>query len=577
MSRMVSPFKDKKSGVYYFRMAVPKDLIPALNRREFKSSLRTKNLAEAKRAFPEHLANAQRTIEHARAKLTGATGAKLTARDCVVIAERWYKRVKDQMEATGDFNDILTKSSEWMEQEGAYRDHYMGLSDTMSISGGEWLRATEQDFINLASDLSNQIDEQLAIENLLVPHDSKSYVQLAKALHPYVHHLEALCKARMNNDWNYEPVATSIFQQPLSTAPAGSGECAKVIKQQPTPSGNSLSSVLDAYIVREQATLSNQGSRMKTLDETKSKVHSFIEIMSDMDVATVRRSHIVEFRDTLLQLPKGKNASLRNMKPSARILEAKAQGLTLLSPTTVKVYLRHLSTVFSYALERDLVTVNPVSKVAVKKAQNKSQTKEDRGYTEQELLTVFSDETFIKANADRPFGMSCYWVPLLCRYTGARVNEIAQLRVEDVLTSPEGIHFIYIREGVSQSVKSESSVREVPLSDHLIELGFMDYVQRCREWVFPELPVNKYGNKGLKIGEWWGKKVRGNGVNVAQPSHAFRHTFKTAMRSLGVADTVSDAITGHAANTEGSRYGVVTLETKKAAIDNLPKLDLDRL
>ena len=49
------------------------------------------------------------------------------------------------------------------------------------------------------------------------------------------------------------------------------------------------------------------------------------------------------------------------------------------------------------------------------------------------------------------------------------------------------------------------------------------------------------------------------------------------MRGLFIEDSVSDAITGHAATTEGGRYGTVTLEVKKVAIDKLPRLDLQRI
>lgn len=49
------------------------------------------------------------------------------------------------------------------------------------------------------------------------------------------------------------------------------------------------------------------------------------------------------------------------------------------------------------------------------------------------------------------------------------------------------------------------------------------------------------------------------------------------MRTLNVSDSVSDAITGHSAKSEGARYGTVPLETKKEAIDKLPKLSLVRL
>lgn len=115
-------------------------------------------------------------------KVSGDAERSLTIRDCAVIAERWYKRMKDLMESTGDFGLILTKTPEWV--GGQYRYHYMGLSDTLSICGSEWVRAPEEDFKELAEDLSEYIDAQLDIEGIPVAHSNSTYIELAKAFYP---------------------------------------------------------------------------------------------------------------------------------------------------------------------------------------------------------------------------------------------------------------------------------------------------------------------------------------------------------------------------------------------------------
>ncbi len=576
MSRMVSPFKDKNSGVYYFRMAVPKELVPVVKKREIKISLRTKNLTEAKLAFSAQLTKAQDELELARLKLSGDAERSLTIRDCAVIAERWYKRMKEQMESTGDFNLMLHRHEERTNSGINYS--YVGFTDTLHLAGSEWAVATESDFIELAERFSDYIDSQLNIEGIVLSHGNPSYIELGKAFHTYAHHLESLCMARLNRDWSVEPVSMGLYATPLSEAPkALSNVSNPVALSSQTVSKNSVQEVLNAYIESERSMQHITGARLKTLDETVSKVSLFIEIIGNIDVGTVKRSDVVQFRDTLFKLPKSKEASLRSQSVEKRIEIARELQLERLSANTVKVYLRHLSTVFSYALERDLIAFNPAYNVRVKKSVDKSRTKEDRGYTEEEIKKVFSDDVFIRRDAKKPFGMGCYWVPLLCRYTGARVNEIAQLRTEDVCVSDSGIHYLYIREGKNQSVKSVSSVREIPLPAHILELGFLDYVAQQYEWLFSELPTNKYGNRGLKIGEWWGKTVRSKDIDIPQPSHAFRHAFKTAMRKLLVEEDTSDAITGHGSIKVGRKYGSNVLETKKAALDLLPRLKINRL
>jgi integrase len=58
-----------------------------------------------------------------------------------------------------------------------------------------------------------------------------------------------------------------------------------------------------------------------------------------------------------------------------------------------------------------------------------------------------------------------------------------------------------------------------------------------------------------------------------QPSHGWRHRFKTQCREHGIADGTYDAIQGHSGKTASANYGDVPLKTKKAAIDKLPDYD----
>lgn len=59
-----------------------------------------------------------------------------------------------------------------------------------------------------------------------------------------------------------------------------------------------------------------------------------------------------------------------------------------------------------------------------------------------------------------------------------------------------------------------------------------------------------------------------------QPSHGWRHRFKTLGRELGLSDRVIDAIQGHAGRTAGDGYGDVTITAKLRVIDALPYYNL---
>lgn len=190
-----------------------------------------------------------------------------------------------------------------------------------------------------------------------------------------------------------------IYAQPLSDAPEPPEVKPRpVVSTRKPVSENSLQEVLNAYIEVQRSLPNVTGTRLKTLDETKAKVSVFIEIIGNVDISQVQRSDIVHFRDTLYKIPKGKSASLRSKSVDERIALAKEQQLETLSGNTVKVYLRHLYTVFSYAVERDLVSLNPVNKVQVKKEVNKSKTRDD---WYKEVVHTASQQNGIAASLER--------------------------------------------------------------------------------------------------------------------------------------------------------------------------------
>ncbi|HBC3446793.1 TPA: site-specific integrase [Vibrio parahaemolyticus] len=562
---MASPYKHPQTGVYYFRMAVPKKLVPVIGKTVFKKSLQTKNLSEAKHRFPQHLDDALKQIDFAKLKLSNSSNVELNVRDCAIIAERWYLRVKDEVDGNGNYDCYLRY--EWYGVEGDKRLHVFGLSDTFEFSGLDASKATEEEYQELLQGFKDFIEEQLKIEGLVVCETSASYRRLVCAFYDYARRVESLCLARHKRDFGYEPVTSSIASEPISVSKPD-----KIPSRVLKPSQNSISSLLKRYL--ESASINGKASQ--SLAEVESQIERLIEIIGDIDVADVTRGHISKYKDTLLQLPKSKAKEIRNKSVPEQLELVKTKGLETIAPSTVKTILRKTSPVFGYAVELGLIDVNPYKGVTLPKVQNKSAVAEAKGFSPREINQLFQFDIFTDATANKPYGMACYWVPLLCRYTGSRIEEMVQLRRSDIQLSDECIHFIYVREGEEQNVKNVKSVRQVPIHDHLIDLGFLDYVASCGEFLFPEHKPNKHGKRSGAIGKWWSKQVKTLGI-TKQPSHSFRHSLRTALRGLGVVDSVSDAITGHAPANIGAAYGTVDMKAKKKAIDCLPRLAVPRI
>jgi integrase len=193
---------------------------------------------------------------------------------------------------------------------------------------------------------------------------------------------------------------------------------------------------------------------------------------------------------------------------------------------------------------------------------------------------ILSSANAIKSTK-RPGMAARRWVPWICAYTGARAGEITQLRGQDV-KERDGIKAIWITPEAG-SVKT-GEPRWVPIHEHLIAQGFLDYVKRKGKGPLFYNPALKDGGGDADItnpkdppavimrnvlGRW----IRKIGIKdkEVQPNHGWRHTFKQIADRYGISDRASDAITGHAPPTEGRKYGKPTLEDMANALRKFPR------
>ena len=566
---MSSPWKHPETGVYYFKRKVPADVVEAVGKSWFKKSLRTKDLSEAKRLIVPLIAESDELIRMARLRQCEEARLRLTRQDAAIIASRWYERMKEKINENGGDVGLVSKV---VNENGSVS--FEGLSDHLLVTGSDIHRATQTELDRLGNQLGEFIEEQLQVEALKIDKESDPYRWLAREFFFFIYELEGLCRARLVNDWTYRP-ADSIAEKTLSL-----DKTEKNGSKSPSVEGRRLllSEVVLMYRKSEDIKARGNASRLKTLDGYESHFRRFIEIIGDVPVDSLTRKEIVTFRDKLLQMPKSKKPEIRAMKADDQIALADREKLPRLSPSTVRNAIKQAGVVLNFAVETGLIEFNPMDRVNKAEKQQAMEASDlERGYTPQDLKKIFSHPIFNDPTAHRRYKNASYWVPLICRYTGARLNEVGQLHKGDI-QEKDGIYFINIRRGEGRSVKTNSSLRHIPLHYHLIELGFLDFVSDSKDGpLFPEVPVGKYNRPGDKLSSRWSPLVRSQGVDPKAPAHEFRHTIKTEFRSLGVPDSVSDRITGHSPKNEGSGYGSVTLATSKRNIDRIASLNIKRI
>ncbi len=285
-------------------------------------------------------------------------------------------------------------------------------------------------------------------------------------------------------------------------------------------------------------------------------VDHLIRFLRDSDARKVTKRNLLDWRDTLLK-------------------EAKS------TKTISNVYLASIRAVLKWAYENDRLPTNEGE--TVRQAVAKKIINRERGYTNSEALKVLNASVcYQPANSTNPANRESAhitaakrWIPLLCAFTGARVTEMAQLRKEDI-RQEANVWVIRIAPDAG-SVKT-GAYRDVPLHRQVLSLGFIQFIQAAKQGplfhgaTVPQKYLANARGTGGRLSQWL--QEAGLVPENVQPSHGWRHRFKTVARELGLSDRTIDAIQGHAGRTAGDEYGDVTIIAKARAIDALPDYDL---
>ena len=149
-------------------------------------------------------------------------------------------------------------------------------------------------------------------------------------------------------------------------------------------------------------------------------------------------------------------------------------------------------------------------------------------------------------DTDTPDKAAKRWVPWLCAYTGARPGEISQLRGSDVIERDD-IPAIRITPGAG-AVKG-GKARVVPLHEHLIAQGFLEFVRRRGTGPLFYNPPRQRSDDGTRM-----KKPR---------AVQARQRLANWVRSLGITDAELSPLTTHGGTRSSkSQTGPVFLSAR---------------
>jgi len=330
---------------------------------------------------------------------------------------------------------------------------------------------------------------------------------------------------------------------------ASSGQGMGLVPDSPSTSPR-FSKVVEECLVQQE----QEGVSTKTIDDKRSVASLLVRIIGDMPIDLITRQDARKFRETALKLP-----PRLNQLPEGQSLEEIIKTATsTISLTTFNNYVKNLTTFFSYAIREGYCERNPFDGLRVKQ---RGKVSEERSvFTEKDLRRLFSKEVYASASTKKP---NQYWLPLLGLYTGARLNELCQLYLDDVVTI-NGVDCLHIRASrPDQKLKTASSERLVPIHSKLKELGFIEFVQKQRaaghQRVFPELTCHKKHGYGAAPSKWFTRVREQLGFKDGEGQkdfHSFRHTIADHLKQKGIVESLVGGILGHqSGGITFSRYG----------------------
>jgi len=626
------------SGNYYFRVRIPSDLLEVYApKKEIVFSLKTKDPKEAKarcrveavridQEFEEHrrrLELERRQQEQlAQAQGTGeasSPAASLTDLGSIpdyeldrlavlylheVLAHDEQERAAGSTEARKEWEENQEFLRQLHEQKGIpftpepFPAQGVGLSPSVIqrkrerarlflSAGGSYL---------ISGDISIIHDRALAFlgaHGLKVEDQAGSlaFRRLCLSLiQKEMEAQEAILK-RLDGQWVPTPPASQsvaysgshgataglVVASPVVLQVNGQGQAVKALAQDasliPSEDNPCLSTIWESYLKERKPAPS-------TVLNFDGAVRRFIELVGDLPVKAVTKSHFRQYKDALLKFPARLPHSVRK-KTIQQVIEfvekkqQKGNAYELLNSKTINnKYLGALKAILAHAVDNGFIDDNPANQIRVTHDADKHGDNEPATlpYTEEELNVLFSSSFFVpgqeckfKKRMTKDAVLDYRWLPIVALFTGARLEEIGQLDVADVMEE-NGVKFLFIHadQSTERRLKNKSSRRKVPIHPRLEELGFLEFVELRRKQgavklfsTLKEMGGARKDKRTDAFSKWWRRYTEEIGVKTGKQKtfHSFRHTSKRALRNAGVDPSLADAIHGHTNKSISAHYG----------------------
>jgi len=279
------------------------------------------------------------------------------------------------------------------------------------------------------------------------------------------------------------------------------------------------------------------------MHEVERSLRDLFELMGDMPAIAFDMQQARVLKDRLIRCPQY-FALLPEFKGRTLLQVVESGGsYKTITAVTVNNRLRKLSAFLNWCRSNGYVVENPLVGMKVMTGSAKDARV---SFEQHDLTTLLNLDQLKMESRKHPWR---YWLPLLARFTGARLEELCQLHIDDIATH-QGIPCIRVDDRHDdQKLKNQSSRRVLPIHPKLLELGLLEHAESIKgannSRLFPDLVATR-GKLGHAPSKWFSRYKSKQGVSdLRKTFHSFRHTFIDDLREAGIQDSLIKRMAGH--------------------------------
>ena len=574
---------------YYFHCIIPKDLRGILGKSQIRISLKNSDYCYSKIVANSLYIIAQNIFEELRA----GHMQDITLEDVKDILRQKVKQTIKHI------NLYQWKTNKWEPLELAKRIEEIDKKEKKILS------RLQTDFIETNEIISKEIDKILIKKNLKPDKQNYEYAGLIsrwtdlkvlretwkrdllngerKTVNEYEQELEDKWKLDLFIEEKSESHEPSIIIEDSASEPKES----YIV----TPSSPSPSPLFSEVTPKHLELMRRNKRRKETIGETEQTYEDVKELIGDKPIGEYTNLDGRNFRTAIISLPKNRKKMKQYRDFNLlQLLEMDVPEEDRLSVDTQTKLISRMTSLWNFLIDEypEYVSHNVFKKKSVTVTSRKAKDKRE-SFTDDDIKTIFHHKNFLPAvfegHGRQTIKYPYYFVPILAVLMGARLEEICQMRVADIM-KVDGIWVYRIREEGKYNeeetrVKNPYSERDIPLHPELIDtLKFVQYVKHIKklghERVFWELP--KRGTVYSKnVGKFFnGKYLVKIGIKKRGKSfHSFRHSVETHLTNANVNGRYIDFLQGHSQKGVGGNVYMKGIRVDVLLKDCVEKLIWD--